>query len=93
MKTLPLPLLCPPRLRCISSAAVEVGFFTTMRRGKTTAKELAPLMLRLLTATSKRDRSKKLMPLIDPVEHDYTQITKDEATRRFAELRKQIKNL
>jgi hypothetical protein len=64
-----------------------------MRRGKTTAKELAPLMLRLLTATSKRDRSKKLMPLIDPVEHDYTQITKDEATRRFAELRKQIKNL
>jgi hypothetical protein len=30
---------------------------------------------------------------IDPVEHDYTQLTKEEATLRFAELRKSISEI
>jgi hypothetical protein len=74
------------------TAGLGEGFLLpkNMRRGQITAAELAPLMFSLITKTNKRQRSKALTPLIDPVEQDYTQITKGEATRRFSELRKTI---
>jgi hypothetical protein len=64
--------------------------FKNMRRGETTAAELAPLMLRLLTTTSKKGRFKRATPLIDEVQNDCLPVTKDQASRLLAELRKSI---
>jgi hypothetical protein len=61
-----------------------------MRRGETTAAELAPLMLRLLTNTSKKRCSKTATPLINEVQNDCLPVTKDQASRLFAELRASI---
>ena len=53
-----------------------------------TAADLAfPVLAKLLSPKKKRRRKK---PPMDPVEYDFTQITKEEATRRFAELRREI---
>lgn len=47
-------------------------------------------MLRLLTTTSKKGRFKRATPLIDEVQNDCLPVTKDQASRLLAELRKSI---
>lgn len=62
-----------------------------MRRGPTTASQLAAPMLSTLMA--KKRKKPKLKPLVDPVEWDMTQVTQPEAMRRLAELRAEISKI